>query len=92
MGLSGGEILLIILVALMLFGAKSIPDIMHGLAKGMKEFKKAADDIKEELNRSSDGVVNEIKNVKEDLEKDVHDNIQNPLKDIGEDINKKLNE
>ncbi|NMB71540.1 MAG: twin-arginine translocase TatA/TatE family subunit, partial [Bacteroidales bacterium] len=45
MGLSGGEILLVVLVALMLFGAKSIPEIMRGIAKGMHEFRKAADEI-----------------------------------------------
>ncbi len=39
--LGAGEIILIILVILLLFGAKKIPELAQGLGKGMKEFKKA---------------------------------------------------
>jgi sec-independent protein translocase protein TatA len=94
MGLSGGEIFLVILVALMLFGAKGIPDIARGLAKGMKEFKKAADEIKEELNKSTDGSISEISNIRNDLEKSITDSIpqiNNPIEEVKQDINKNLN-
>ncbi|NLI23712.1 MAG: twin-arginine translocase TatA/TatE family subunit [Bacteroidales bacterium] len=90
MGLSGGEILLVILVALMLFGAKSIPEIMRGIAKGMHEFRKAADEIKEELNRSSSGIVDEITELKNDVERQVQTHIQQPLSEIGNEIQKKV--
>jgi TatA/E family protein of Tat protein translocase len=90
MGLSGGEILLVVLVALMLFGAKSIPEIMRGIAKGMHEFRKAADEIKEELNRSSSGIVDEITELKNDVERQVQAHIQQPLNEIGEDLQKNL--
>jgi len=90
MGLSGGEILLVILVALMLFGAKSIPEIMRGIAKGMHEFRKAADEIKEELNRSSSGIVDEITELKNDVERQVQTHIQQPLSEIGNEIQKNL--
>jgi sec-independent protein translocase protein TatA len=36
------EILLIVLIILILFGGKKIPELMRGLGQGMKEFKKAA--------------------------------------------------
>jgi sec-independent protein translocase protein TatA len=36
------EILLIVLIVLILFGGKKIPELMRGLGQGMKEFKKAA--------------------------------------------------
>jgi sec-independent protein translocase protein TatA len=35
------QIVLIILVVLLLFGGKKIPELMRGLGQGMKEFKKA---------------------------------------------------
>ncbi len=44
------EILLIVLVILILFGANKIPDFARGLGKGMKEFKKALKDVEEEIN------------------------------------------
>ena len=41
--LGAGEIILILLVILILFGAKKIPELAQGLGKGMKEFKDAKD-------------------------------------------------
>lgn len=41
MNLSAWEIILIVAVIILLFGAKKIPDLMHGIGKGIKEFKKA---------------------------------------------------
>lgn len=38
------EILVIVALALLLFGGKKIPELMRGLGQGMKEFKKAAKD------------------------------------------------
>ena len=36
------EIILILLVVVLLFGAKKIPELMKGIGQGMKEFKKAS--------------------------------------------------
>jgi sec-independent protein translocase protein TatA len=41
-GMSGGELLLIAAVILIMFGAKKIPDFAKGLGQGIKEFKKAS--------------------------------------------------
>lgn len=46
--LGGWEIALIVLVVLIIFGGKKIPELMKGLGKGMKEFKKATKDDSEE--------------------------------------------
>lgn len=43
-GLGTPEIILIAIVILVLFGAKKIPEMMQGLGKGIKEFKKASRD------------------------------------------------
>lgn len=40
-GLGGGEIFIVLVVVLLFFGAKRIPDLARGLGKGIKEFKDA---------------------------------------------------
>ncbi len=47
--LGAGEIILIILAILILFGAKKIPELAKGLGKGLKEFKKAVKDVEEDI-------------------------------------------
>ena len=51
-GLGGGEIILILLIILLLFGAKKLPELAKGLGKGINEFKKASNDIKEEVEKA----------------------------------------
>ena len=78
--ISGQEIFIIMAVALILFGANKIPDIAKGLGKGMREFRKAADDIKRELNQSAP----DIKSGLEDIGKDIKDSAE----DLKNDFNK----
>lgn len=51
--LGTGEIILIILVILLLFGAKKIPEVMRGLGTGLREFKRATREATEEFERLS---------------------------------------
>ena len=53
-GLGTGEIIIIIFIVLLLFGAKKLPELAKGLGRGVKEFKKASDNIKDEVNKSID--------------------------------------
>lgn len=46
------EILLIVLVFLLLFGGKKIPELMHGLGKGMKSFKDGMKEVEAELDEA----------------------------------------
>ena len=46
-GLGTPEIILIVVALVLLFGAKKIPDLMRGLGSGIKEFKKAANEVNE---------------------------------------------
>ena len=48
-GLGGWEILLIVLVLLIFFGAKKIPELARGLGRGIREFKDATKEIKSEI-------------------------------------------
>ncbi len=55
MGFLGGQELLIILaIVIILFGAKKIPELASGLGKGIKEFKKASKDMKNEIEHVTD--------------------------------------
>lgn len=47
--LGAGEIILIVLVILLLFGAKKIPELARGIGKGMSEFKKGLKDVEDEV-------------------------------------------
>ena len=44
MSLGFGEILVILFIVLLLFGAKRLPELAKGLGQGMREFKKATSD------------------------------------------------
>ena len=47
--LGGGELILIALVILLLFGGKKIPDLMKGLGKGVKSFKDGMNEIEKDI-------------------------------------------
>jgi sec-independent protein translocase protein TatA len=49
MSLGWNEILLILLVILLLFGGKKIPELMRGLGKGIREFNDAKTNVRKEL-------------------------------------------
>jgi sec-independent protein translocase protein TatA len=49
-GFGPWEVMLVFLVVLLLFGAKRIPEIAQGLGKGIREFKKATNEISDEMN------------------------------------------
>lgn len=48
------EILIILLVVLLLFGGRKIPELMKGLGKGMKEYKNAVNGVEEEVKKLDD--------------------------------------
>jgi sec-independent protein translocase protein TatA len=48
-GLGWGEIVLIVLVILLLFGGKKIPELMKGLGKGVKSFKSGLSEVENEI-------------------------------------------
>ena len=49
MSLGWNEILLILLVFLLLFGGRKIPELMRGLGKGIREFNEAKDNVRREI-------------------------------------------
>ena len=63
--ISGPEIFIVLIVILLLFGSKKIPEVAKGLGKGLKEFKKATDDIKKEI--TDNDVVKDVTDIKKNL-------------------------
>ena len=52
--IGGPEIILILFVILLLFGAKKIPELAKGLGKGIREFKDATKEVKDEINQATE--------------------------------------
>ena len=50
--LGGGEIILILAIVLILFGAKKLPELAKGLGQGIKEFKKATREVSDEMHHA----------------------------------------
>lgn len=80
------EIALIIVIALMLFGSKNIPEIARTLGKGMAQIKNATNDIKSEIQKSAD--FKEITDIKSSFEKEITGLDISPTDDIVKEIDK----
>lgn len=90
-GIGGGELVFIIIIALMLFGADKVPDIARTFGKAMAQVKNATNDIKSEITRSaeendidirsfSNNFTNEVNDLKQSVNKMVEGTgVQNPL-------------
>jgi sec-independent protein translocase protein TatA len=50
--LGGGEMMVVLVVALILFGSKKIPEFAKGLGQAMKEFKKASNEVSNEIHNA----------------------------------------
>lgn len=72
------ELFFIIFIAVMIFGAKGIPDIARSFGKGMRQLRDATNEIKNEINKSAekngidssfvDDIKNEVNKVKEEIQ------------------------
>jgi sec-independent protein translocase protein TatA len=52
--LGGWEIVLILAVVLILFGARKLPELARGLGQGIREFKKATREVTDEIQNATD--------------------------------------
>jgi len=71
--ISGPEIIIVLLLVVMLFGADKIPEIARGLGKGMRQLKDATNEVKREINQTAKkhGI-----DVDADIVKDVNNEIK----------------
>jgi len=63
--ISGPEIFVVILVVVLLFGSKKIPELARGLGRGIKEFKNATNEIQREITKSADEIKKSAKDLTE---------------------------
>ena len=54
MNLGMTEIIIIAIVVLVLFGGKKLPELMHGVGKGIRDFKKGMNGIEDEIKKAID--------------------------------------
>ncbi|MET2986252.1 Sec-independent protein translocase subunit TatA/TatB [Aureibaculum conchae] len=90
--ISGGEILVVLVIVLMLFGADKIPGIAKGLGKGMRQLKDATNDIKREITETAEkqGIDTDLaKELKNDV-KSIKDNVKSNIDDVTGPIKRNL--
>ncbi len=75
--ISGPEIMVVMLLVVMVFGADKIPEIARGLGKGMRQVKDATNDIKKEIKDSSE---------KNKIDTNIAKNIQKEVSDVKDSI------
>ena len=80
--ISGQELVIVFIIVLLLFGSKGLPEVAKGIGKGLREFKKATDEIKTELKDSSSGFMDDINQIKQDIENDTAEVVNTIKKDI----------
>ncbi len=67
-GISGGEIMVIILLVIMLFGPKKIPEIARMMGRGITEFRRVQREINSEINRFSNEVESQTRNMQSEID------------------------
>lgn len=83
--ISGPEIIIVLLLVVMLFGADKIPEIARGLGKGMRQLRDATNEVKREISQTAkkQGIDTDIVS---DVKKEIHkvkegiDDITGPVK------------
>ncbi|QDO92706.1 twin-arginine translocase TatA/TatE family subunit [Formosa sediminum] len=75
--ISGAEIMFVLFIVVMVFGADKVPEIARGLGKGIKEIKNATNDIKSEITKTAD---------KNGLDTSVTKDVQEQLKQVKDDL------
>jgi TatA/E family protein of Tat protein translocase len=68
-----GEILIIFVIALLVFGPKKLPELGKSLGKGLREFKKATEDLKSNWEDQIKDIEQPIKETAKDIENTGHD-------------------
>lgn len=64
--LGGGEIFVILMIVLLFFGSKRIPEFARSLGKGIRQFKNATEDMQRDITDSIDDVKRQVEQDKSD--------------------------
>ena len=69
-GPGGGEIMVVLLLVLLIFGSKKIPEFAKGLGKGLRQFKDATNGIQKDIQSN-------VNDIKQDLD------VKKQMDDVG---------
>ena len=86
-GMGMPEIILILAIALIVLGPKKLPEIAKSLGRGIAEFKKATQDLKQSIEVDNDfkEAKDTIKEIKGDIQKTVHESMAAGAASVGKD-------
>ena len=87
--ISSTEIVFILFIVIMIFGADKIPDIAKGMGKGMRSLKNATNDIKGEIKRSADNQGIDADDFTKDISQEIN-KAKEEISDIEGAIRRKL--
>jgi TatA/E family protein of Tat protein translocase len=66
------ELLIILAIALLIFGPKKLPEVGRSIGRALREFRKTSDEIKEKIEEEIQ--VDEFRDIKEEFKKDIEEN------------------
>lgn len=89
MELSIGEMLVVALVIIVLFGPDKLPSIARDLGQGVRKMRGAVEDIKTEIMKEADNPISDIKKEIEKVKQSVED--ANPINDVKQSIQEATN-
>jgi sec-independent protein translocase protein TatA len=87
--IGGTEIIFILFIVVMVFGADKIPEIARGLGKGMRTLKDATNDIKNEVTKSASDRNNIDTQVTQDINSEIK-KVKDEIDDLTGSIRRKL--
>ena len=84
--ISGGELLVIILVGMLLFGKDKLPGILRGIARGTDYLKKASEEVKQQIH-SETGLGETLEGLRDDLKK-AEESAREDLREVADQVRK----
>ncbi len=83
--ISGGEIVFVFLIALLLFGSKAIPDVAKMMGKGMREFKKATNEIQREFDTNTSDFKKDIREIQNTVRRETN-RVSNDIRHVSAEL------
>jgi sec-independent protein translocase protein TatA len=87
--IGGSEVIFILFIVVMFFGADKIPDIARGLGKGMRTLRDATNDIKQEVTKSAKDQEVIDTQVTQDINKEIN-KVKDEIDDLTGSIRRKM--
>ncbi|MBY0245191.1 MAG: twin-arginine translocase TatA/TatE family subunit [Sphingobacteriaceae bacterium] len=83
LNMGAGELIPIVLLVLLLFGGKKLPELARGLGKGIREFKDASEGVKREIHRNINSLdLDEELKAQEEQERKAKENVFHPTQPL----------